>query len=736
MPDRLSAKRGIGACAFGLALVICGACRAAPDADCLDRNREPEIGNGGVGVQALLKNIAIDTKWAELPAATRARLREIADERLAAFRARWARGGLARKEAILLGCPTPEMTAAIDDFYRKGFGEYVAADFALAQLKSAAFARALVRNYLGTIAAKRAALTYLVGAFPNRDWDGRSLFDSVRLPDRQALADIKQYNASVVRELRGFDRAALGEGEKHLWERVLFEARAQSVGAFSGDSFGGGDLESPCGILALNNDVLRGYVADGGRPRIFASDDEVLREINAIYLHGTALKWLDVGTFNAAISLALCNTPDDDVNRFVGDPGRDAVAKGILLLKHWWIERVAASPEARRRCTVYSAADRRDIWEAFSANQLFNNDGSSSLRTFRGKLDAYRDARISYYRAIASRALDRVFPDDTILAPAQRQRVRAALAGETAFGLLPATIAQALDGAQATTGGTAATAWNAAIAANVGTIGGDYADGAPVRAADAAAIDAMYRELASWLIARYRGYPIALAPLLRTLRVTATTDSNSGSDIATGDVRIGVGTRRSKLEYFSLILHELRHAVNYAWSANAPEGAKVESDRGPAMEGAAVAAEALLLEPFARQALGGELAYLLNALDYGRRDARMIGTTEATLARFFRAGCSAADAPDTLDFTRGIAARYGLAPEVADAAARRAHVGTQYLQYISGGLQMLDDIADLQRRIDPAGRRTVDPFVLFACGLNNPRRDEAYVDALRACMKR
>jgi hypothetical protein len=26
--------------------------------------------------------------------------------------------------------------------------------------------------------------------------------------------------------------------------------------------------------------------------------------------------------------------------------------------------------------------------------------------------------------------------------------------------------------------------------------------------------------------------------------------------------------------------------------------------------------------------------------------------------------------------------------------------------------------------------------VLFACGLNNPRRDEAYVDALRACMKR
>jgi hypothetical protein len=95
----------------------------------------------------------------------------------------------------------------------------------------------------------------------------------------------------------------------------------------------------------------------------------------------------------------------------------------------------------------------------------------------------------------------------------------------------------------------------------------------------------------------------------------------------------------------------------------------------------------------------------------------------------------AADEANTIDFTRTIAMGYGLTGDVANAASQRAHVGTNYFQYISGGLQMLDDIAYLQARIDPSGKHSIDPFILFACGLNNPRRDAKYVDALRACMK-
>jgi hypothetical protein len=49
---------------------------------------------------------------------------------------------------------------------------------------------------------------------------------------------------------------------------------------------------------------------------------------------------------------------------------------------------------------------------------------------------------------------------------------------------------------------------------------------------------------------------------------------------------------------------------------------------------------------------------------------------------------------------------------------------------------VLNDIGYLQSKIDPSGANLVDPYVLFACGLNNPRRDADYIAALKACMKR
>ena len=149
-----------------------------------------------------------------------------------------------------------------------------------------------------------------------------------------------------------------------------------------------------------------------------------------------------------------------------------------------------------------------------------------------------------------------------------------------------------------------------------------------------------------------------------------------------------------------------------------------------------MAVEALLLEPFLRDVLKDDLAYALYALDYGIRDARFVGTTDATLQKYFRTGCAAANEPNTIDFTKTIAVSYGLTGGLADTLAQRAHAGTQYFQYVSGGLQVLDDIAYLQKAIDPAGKTMIDPFVLFACGLNNPRRDSSYVEALRTCVKR
>jgi hypothetical protein len=142
-----------------------------------------------------------------------------------------------------------------------------------------------------------------------------------------------------------------------------------------------------------------------------------------------------------------------------------------------------------------------------------------------------------------------------------------------------------------------------------------------------------------------------------------------------------------------------------------------------------------LLLSFLKETLKSDTALALYILDYGIRDARFAGTTEATLAKYLRSGCSGAGDSDTIEFTKSIARNFGLVDERADTVAQRAHAGTQYLQYIWGGLYMLNEIAYLQSQVDPSERRRVDPYVLFACALNTPRRDKNYIDALRMCMK-
>jgi len=540
----------------------------------------------------------------------------------------------------------------------------------------------------------------------------------------------------VVQDLNNISDASLNDLGKAMKNQALFDARAQAAGAWSGDSYGGSDMESACEIKALNYDILGGYEVDKGRPKIFASDDDVLRETNGIYLHSTQLKWLDVGTFASALDYCFNSLSDPDrVRADVGDPATNDVAKGMILLRNWWIERVSASANAQTKCTVFSTQDRAQIWEAFSADQHFNNDGSSSMNTYQSQLSSYSDQKRIQYRNVAKFALRRVFPDNSVLTAEQRQLVVNTIDAETAFGLFPSKIAAALDVAQGASNGAAAKLWNDAFKANVARIGGNYAPNDLVRPEDESTIRSMFEEVKSWVASQYKGYPIDISSLYSSISFSVDTTNNANTSVP-GKITFGIGTSRSKMEYYSILIHELRHAVYFAWKATAPDKSKVKDDEGPVLEGSGVAVEALLLEPFLKQTLQNDTAYALYALDYGIRDARYAGTTDATLQRYFRTGCAGPNDTNTIEFTKSIARSYGLTGVLADNAAIRAHARTQYFQYISGGLQVLDAIAYLQSQIDPSGQRRVDPYVLFACGLNTPRRDATYVSALQACMKR
>ena len=115
---------------------------------------------GGSSVSRVLADMPLTTRWVDVPDSVRQQLKDDADNRLAAFRARWGKAALAIKQDILLRCPTLEMSEAVDDYYRKSYDTVVPQTFSLKNIRNAYFSRALARNYLGTMAAERASLTY------------------------------------------------------------------------------------------------------------------------------------------------------------------------------------------------------------------------------------------------------------------------------------------------------------------------------------------------------------------------------------------------------------------------------------------------------------------------------------------------------------------------------------------------------------------------------------------------
>jgi hypothetical protein len=646
------------------------------------------------------------------------------------FRQRWSEEALKKKERILLECPTQKMTAAMDEFYRMKYD--LEPSFFLNTLQNTSLKQTLVRNYLGQFAAARATITYPNGQLPNRDWDGESIFDSVRLLDEATYDAIQHYMVKVVGELNTLAYDSLDEIGKVLKSRVLFSARAMATGALGGGNFGDGDMESACYVVGLDYDVLGGYELEKVRPKSFADDDEVLSEVNAIYMHNKPLKWLDVGTVDSAINLGLCNASGlgNSIIELVGDPATTEVSKGMILVKNWWIERIRASKDAQNKCTVYSASDRARIWEAFSASQQFNNDGSSTMDGFRDELDAYIANKRIRYRD-AARVAIKVFPDDSVLTALQAEQVFTEIDRQSSFGHFPSIIGSEIDKAQGTVNGMAAIQWENAVSTLVTRIGGNYGKNDTVRPDEEAEMKTMFEEVKAWVAHEYQGYPVDVAALFPKIRYVIDTHSHFPITQVPGVIVMGIGTERSKMEYYSWIIHELRHAVSKARIASFPAA---PSDVGRADEGSGVAAEELLLESFVKTTVKDATAYALYMLDYGIRDARFAATTDATLQKYFRTGCDDASDLNTVDFAKDIAFRYGLTGPLAESVALRSHVGTQYLQYIQSGMWMVNEISFLQTQIDSGRRHRIDPFVLFACNLNVPMRDADFVSRLKACI--
>src|SRR5262245_20670724 len=92
------------------------------------------------------------------------------------------------------------------------------------------------------------------------------------------------------------------------------------------------------------------------------------------------------------------------------------------------------------------------------------------------------------------------------------------------------------------------------------------------------------------------------------------------------------------------------------------------------------------------------------------------------------------DEPDTIDFAKQIVKGYGYTdPSVLALRSRRAHSSSQYLKYDYGLAMYTNLIEFLQAGVGPEPR--VDAYLLQACGMPSPKKDQAAIDKLSACIR-
>ncbi|HET6583094.1 MAG TPA: hypothetical protein VFG69_06600, partial [Nannocystaceae bacterium] len=182
-------------------------------------------------------------------------------------------------------------------------------------------------------------------------------------------------------------------------------------------------------------------------------------------------------------------------------------------------------------------------------------------------------------------------------------------------------------------------------------------------------------------------------------------------------ITVGLGVARTTIEWYSTLLHEAHHVVNY----NADlvvEGAAIEGAAGLASRAELGQLLASVTSPL--EAAVGELALVSS-------DARLVGFTDATLGVLLRDDCRG---PDTIAYATEIAASWGVSDEDLPLAPYRAHAGTQYLGYLIGEVVYADRLAYFSSALGIE----VDAYDLQKCGMPAVEATPASAEALADCL--
>jgi hypothetical protein len=399
----------------------------------------------------------------------------------------------------------------------------------------------------------------------------------------------------------------------------------------------------------------------------------------------------------------------------------DALAKNVVKLGNLFRTRTQALPEKSKRCTVFSSSQRDANWDAFTARQISNADGSETMQSYAKLYEDIAAQRAATMQAVGRQTLERLFPDGSPdLTREQRMRVTDKLLHERRPAMMMDTLLSALD--EVTGTATASMKVQDAIDKQP-TVGGKYSPGEPVRDADKTQILDMWNKMRAFIKREYSGYRLDIAALVPAEPTIVTIGQNQFT--LGGQVTLSLGTAWNLASLSSTMMHEIKHAIDQNSHA-AVEGA--------AWEGAATSIERQVWPLFIEEAMAGQAALLPVArLKTEIDNVRFTATTDATLKIFLRESCNN-DEPDTIAYAEDIVRGYGYNDEgVLRLRSRRAHRSSQYLEYDYGLAMYTDLLSYLQSGVGSPPR--VDAYLLQACGLPNPKKDQASIDNLKACIR-
>ena len=659
-----------------------------------------EAAGGPSAIEQLLAEVPDGANWQDLAPDLQAGLRKRASSLLDQDRQAWGLDGLQRKQEMLLSKPTPTMTENIDRVLSVTFASDLPGGFKMTRdVGNADLKQMLIRIYLA-ITDDRGFMLYNHPEFMG--WDGLPVKE-LQLLDHEHIKAMATWLRQTEDGLRALPDVKLNPLEKVLRAKSYFTTRA------------GKHFDRPA--VGINGSIgFLNLYALPSRLRPFADDAALLDAYNASMF--AEFREVNMGTLDAFFF-----DYDSEFNwaQLKSQGMSDALADNIIKLGSLFRSRVQALPDKSKRCTIFSPAERDATWDAFTAGQISNPDGSETMRSYADLFQRTAAHNLATMQAMGRLTLERLFPDGSPqLTFEQRKSVADRLLQEKRPAMMMDTLLAALDDV---TGSTSASGKVRDAIDRQPMVGGGYSAGEPVREVDKRQILDMWNKIRAFIKREYSGYRVDISALVPAEPILVTTGQNQFT--LGGQVTLALGTAWNLASLSSTMMHEIKHAIDQNSHA-AVEGA--------AWEGAATSIERQVWPMFIEEAMAGESALLPVArLKTEIDNVRFTATTDATLKVFLRDSCGD-DEPDTIAHAEGIVRDYGYNdPDVLRLRSRRAHRSTQYLQYNYGLAMYADLLRYLQEGVGVEPR--VDAYLLQACGLPSPKKDNATVDQLKACIR-